>query len=209
MHYAALVILFLSLADAPPVAASAALVDDSAPVPPTPDDFRAVLEAPAPLENVQAVVDFSDGVNLEVNYNLRGVGVVSFAVHTDDAGSGLGLVAVGETVVAELRFDRGAVAWETTDFSALSPAQSHAVAASIMQVWDENVVTEALTVATVDRDFKCKVAGTIAGATAGIMVGVSCGIFFKSPTGCGKAAGTAGGYVGFHITNKCNGAQRH
>lgn len=97
MHSAALVTsLFLSLAAAPGVAVSAAHVDDSAPVPTTPDDFLAGLEAPVPLENLRAVVDLSDGVNLEVNYNLRSVGAVSIALHTDDGGSGLGLVAVGE-----------------------------------------------------------------------------------------------------------------
>lgn len=112
--------------------------------------------------------------------------------------------------MAELRFAGGAVASKTVDFSALSPVQFHAVATSAMQVWHENAVTEALTVATVDaRDFKCKVAGSIAGATAGILVGATCGISFKNPTGCGKAAGTAAGYVGFHITNKCNGVQPH
>ncbi|MFY0539814.1 hypothetical protein [Nannocystis pusilla] len=125
-------------------------------------------------------MELSEGIRLEVSYDLQEVGRVSIALHTDDDGSGVGIVAIGETVIAELRFAEGSPAWETADFSALDPAQVHAVVASIVQVWHEDAVLVAFTVATVDdRDFKCKVAGSLAGATAGILVGAGCGIFSR------------------------------
>ncbi|MCY1071047.1 hypothetical protein OV090_40270 [Nannocystis sp. RBIL2] len=180
------------------IAASLSTAPAASAAPTTPDEFLDSLQTPVGLENVRPVVE------------LQKVGRVSIAVHTDDDGSGVGLVAVGETVIAELRFAEGSTAWETADFSALNLAQVHGIAASIMQVWHEDAVIEAFTAATVDdRDLKCKVAGSLVGATAGILVGAGCGIFFKSPVGCGKAAGTAFGYASFYITDKCNGAQNH
>ncbi|MCY0989916.1 hypothetical protein OV203_22445 [Nannocystis sp. ILAH1] len=192
------------------IAASLSTAPAASAAPTTPDEFLDSLQTPVGLENVRPVVELGDGIRLEVSYDLQKVGRVSIAVHTDDDGSGVGLVAVGETVIAELRFAEGSTAWETADFSALNLAQVHGIAASIMQVWHEDAVIEAFTAATVDdRDLKCKVAGSLVGATAGILVGAGCGIFFKSPVGCGKAAGTAFGYASFYITDKCNGAQNH
>ncbi|PCC69878.1 hypothetical protein SAMN02745121_08186 [Nannocystis exedens] len=155
-------------------------------------------------------MELGDGIHIELSYVLPEVGPISVAAHTDDGGAGLGRVTVGETVVVESKFAEGSVVWNTVDFSAFSPAQAHAVAGSVVQVWHEDAVTEAFTVITVDdRDLKCKVAGSLAGATAGILVGATCGLFLKSPTGCGKAAGTAFGYASFYIADKCNGAQNH
>lgn len=192
------------------LASSLSAASASSAVPTTPNEFSDSLQAPVALENVRPVVELRDGIRLEVSYDLQEVGRVSIAVHTDDDGSGSGLVAVGEAVVAELRFTEGSVTREAADFSVLGSAQAHTVAASFVQIWHEDAVIEAFTVATVDdRDLKCKVAGALAGATAGVLVGASCGIFFKSPTGCGKAAGTAFGYASFYITDKCNGAQNH
>lgn len=207
MHRATLVTsLSLCLAAAPDVAESA----QADPAPTTPGEFLDSLQPPVTFEDVRPVVELRDGINLELSYKLSDVGLISITAHADDGGSGVGLVTVGETVVAELRFVEGAVVWETVDLSALGPAQAHAVAASIMQVWHEDAVREAFTIAAVDdRGLKCKVAGSLAGATAGILVGATCGILIKSPTGCGKAAGTAFGYASFFITDKCNGAQNH
>lgn len=152
----------------------------------------------------------SDGVDLELSYNLARVGNVSIAVHGDDDGAGHGEVLLGAKVVAEFELAGDAVVWERVDFSGFRPDQVEAVAASVAQVWHENQVEDALAATIVEpleaRDFKCSVAGAIAGATAGILVGGSCGILLKHP-GCSKAAGTAYGYASFYITNKCNAGQ--
>ncbi|MDC0670461.1 hypothetical protein [Nannocystis radixulma] len=199
-HTIAVASLFLSLTGASPPAESA-----PAAVPPAIDDFVASLEAPVPLESISA--DVADGI-LEIDYDVRGVGDVSVAVHTEDEGSGRGLVTVGDAIVAEIGFVDGALAWQTSDLSTLTPPQAHAVAASLVQVWHEDVVTEALSAATVEsRDLKCAVAGGIAGATASILVGGTCGIITKKLKFCGNAGTAAYWKVSGYISDKCNGAQ--
>ena len=202
MRHAALVTsVFLSLAALPNAAEGAEQVD-AAPIPTTPDDLLVNLQAPVPIENVRALARVRDGVNLEISYDLPDVGRVSVAVHAQDDGSGRGVVRVGDAVVAEVAVVGGAVASEAADLSDLRPAQAHAVAASVLQIWREPAVTKALD----DRDLKCTVAGGIAGATAGVLVASVCGIFFKKPKCVGAGYGAyykASGY----ITDKCNGAQ--
>jgi hypothetical protein len=152
-------------------------------------------------------VDVADG-DLEIAFDLRGVGHVSVAVYTEDEDAGRGLVTVGDAIVAEIGFVDGAVAWQTSDLSTLTPPQLHAVAASIVQVWHEDAVTEALSAATADvRDLKCNVAGGIAGATASILVGGTCGIIVKKLKLCGNAGTAAYWKVSGYISDKCNGVQ--
>ncbi|PCC67883.1 hypothetical protein SAMN02745121_09236 [Nannocystis exedens] len=84
------------------------------------------------------------------------------------------------------------------------------LAASIVQVWHDDAVIEALSLATADdRDLKCTIAGQLAGAVSGVGAFAACEIFVPNPVTCGKAGGTVGGWVAVHITNKCNGAQNH
>lgn len=173
-----------------------------------PDEFLDSLQAPVSFTHVRPVVELSGGINLEISYDLPEVDRVSLDVRTDDRGSGLGFVTVDATVVAELRFTEGSLVWRTGNFSALSPSQARAVAASIIQVWDEDAVTEAFAVAAIhDRDLKCLLAGQIAGAVTGVGVFAACELLQKNVVKCGKAGGTVWGYVGFHITNKCNSVQ--
>ncbi|MBZ5713694.1 hypothetical protein [Nannocystis pusilla] len=199
-HTVAVASLFLSLA-APPSAESAA-----AAVPPaTVEDFVASLQAPVALDRVDVNVAAGD---LEIAFDLREVGHVSVAVYTEDEDAGRGLVTVGDAIVAEVGFVDGAVAWQTSDLSILTPPQLRAVAASIVQVWHEDVVTEALSAATVDgRDLKCTVAGGIAGATASILVSGTCGVITKMLKYCGTAGTAAFWKVSGYISDKCNGAQ--
>ena len=202
MHYKAVLLpLFLSLA------ASVAQGDEPSPMSVTPtaptDDFVAGLQAaPVPFENVKVLLDVNDEISLEVSYDLLEVGHVSITVHGEDDGSGHGLVRVGDTVVAEVELVDGAVVWEATDSSTLSPAQAHAAAASIMQVWHEDAVTAALD----SRGLKCWWAGKIAGATIGVAVFGGCGLVTKSPSCYGHGVGVGYGVAGY-ITAKCNGAQ--
>ncbi|WAS96486.1 hypothetical protein [Nannocystis punicea] len=203
-HPPAIASLLLSLAAAPPAAESAERPTALAP-PATTDDFLARLEAPVALENIDA--DAADGA-LEIGFDLRGVRRVSLAMYTEGEGSGRGLVTVDDAIVAEVGFVDGAVAWQTIDLSTLTPPQAHAVAASIVQVWHEKVITEALSAATVDvRDLKCTVAGVIAGATASIILGGTCGILWKNIPMCGNAGTAAYWKVSGYIADKCNGAQ--
>lgn len=167
------------------------------------DDFFVSLQAPVSLEDVRVLLDARDGIHLETSYNLREAGDVSIAVHGEDDGSGLGLVIVGDAIVAEVEFVDGALVREWFDLTDLRPDQAHAVAASVLQVWHEDTVTEALTAAMFDaRDLKCTVAGGIAGASAGVMVMASCTIFLKNLTQCGGYSGTAYGVVSNYISNK-------
>lgn len=194
------------------IAAMFALATTTTPTTPSADDLLARLEAmPVVLAEVAAVVDLNDGVDLEVNFNLISVGAVTIAAHEDDDGSGHGLVLVGAATVAEFELAGDTIVWETVDLTGFRPEQVEAVAASILQVWREDEVAEALAAAptepTEDRSLKCTAAAGIAGATAGILIGATCGIFIKNPVTCGKAGGSAYGAVSHYISNKCNGAQ--
>lgn len=184
-HTLAVASLFLSLAAAPAPA----------------EDFFASLQAPVSLEDV--AVDVADD-ELEINFRLRDVGRVAVAVYAEDDGSGRGLVTVGGAVVVEVGFVDGAVAWEESDFSGLSPAQAQAVAASVVQVWQDDAVTAAL----VRWSLKCTWAGQIAGSTIGVAVFAGCGLITKSP-GCYGHGFAVQSVVAGYITDKCNGAQNN
>jgi hypothetical protein len=196
-HSAAVVSLLFTFAAAPVAAESAAV-----PLPPAADDdFFASLEAPVVLENVRA--DVADG-DLEVSFELQEVGRVSVAVYAaEDEGSGRGVVTVEDEVVTEVGFVDGAVAWETSDFSALSPAQAVAVVAGLLQVWHDDAVTDALADA---RDLKCWWVGKIAGTTLGLGAFAGCGLAAKNPKCVGVGFGVASAVSGY-ISDKCNGAQ--
>jgi len=191
------------------IALSLSAAPGSSPAPSTPDEFLDSLQAPVAFENIRPIVELRDGIHLELSYELPEVGPISIGLHTDDGGSGLGLVTVGETVVAELRLAEGSVASETADFSALSPAQAHAVAASLMQVWREDAVTEAFMVATVDdRAKKCWLAGWMAGKVAAVLTAGACGVVAGPlAAGCGAPAALADVAVKGYVSNKCNQAQ--
>lgn len=159
-----------------------------------------VSQAPVSLEDV--AVDVADD-DFEISFSLREVGVVTVVMYVEDDGFGRGRVTVGGVVVAEVGFVDGAVAWEESDFSKLSPAQAQAVAASVVQVWLEDAVTAAL----LDRwSLKCIWAGQIAGSTIGVAVFAGCGLVTKSP-GCYGWGTAVGSGVAGYITDKCNGAQ--
>lgn len=163
MHPSAAVASLLLSLFASPVAAESA----PAPAPPASvGDFFDSLQAPITLENLRA--DAEDGY-LEISYDLRGVGAVSVAVYSEDEDSGRGHVTVGEAVMVEVGFVDGALAWEWADFAGLGATQAHDVAASVVQVWQEDMLTDALGAAS--RDGKCDVAGKIAGASTATLVG--------------------------------------
>jgi hypothetical protein len=174
------------------------------------DEALDLMQEPVALEDVTASLDVSDGVVLEVRYTLREVGDITIAVRGADDGAGLGFVRVGDSVVAEVQFVEGAPVAETVDVSSLRPAQAHALAASLVQVWREEAVTEAFAVVALDdRDFKCTLAGQIAGAVSGVGAFAACDLLYPNPLTCGKVGGGAWAHVSFYITNKCNKAQNH
>ncbi|MCY1059426.1 hypothetical protein [Nannocystis sp. SCPEA4] len=121
----------------------------------------------------------------------------------DDAGAGVGLVKVEDAVVTEVRFVDGAVSSQTSDFTTLSTGQAVAVVASLLQVWHDDAVTDAL---EDDRDLKCWWAGKIAGATMGVAAAAGCGLVTKDPT-CIGVGYTVHSAVSGYIADKCNGAQ--
>ncbi|WAS95365.1 hypothetical protein [Nannocystis punicea] len=180
-------------------------------VPATPpaaaDEFLVGLQAPIPLKNVRARLEHDGGIELEIDYDLQDIGHVSVALHGAEDGSGLGVVTIANAVVGEVEFAGGEVVWERTDLSALEPAQAQVVGASILQVWDDEHVTEALgLVPPDDRDLKCSVASGLAGGTAAVMVASICGVFLKAPSCLGAGYGTFHKVSGY-IADKCNGAQ--
>ncbi|MBZ5710107.1 hypothetical protein [Nannocystis pusilla] len=155
------------------------------------------------LENLEVSLDLSDGVRLEIAYELPAVGLVSLDVSGEEDGPGYGAVMLGDAVLAEVWFRDGHLAAEATDLAGLEPAQALAVAASVAQVWQEANFT-----GTFDdsRDLKCTVAGGIAGATAATLVGGSCFLLTKKKQ-CGSAGTFVAQKVFGWITDKCNGAQ--
>ncbi|MDC0669335.1 hypothetical protein [Nannocystis radixulma] len=157
------------------------------------------MQAPVSLEDV--AVDVADD-ELEISFRLREVGPVSVALRAEDDGSGRGLVTVGGAVVAEVGFVDGAVAWQECEFAGLSSVQAQAVAASVVQVWQDDAVMAAL-----DRwSLKCTWAGQIAESTIGVAVFAGCGLVTKSPKCYGHGFAVQSVVAGY-ITDKCNGAQ--
>jgi len=195
MHHIALA-LSLTLAAAPGAAESA-----PEPLPPVAaEELLASLQAPVAFEDVRA--DVADS-QLEISFYLPEVGAVSMTFRADDDGAGVGLVKVEDAVVTEVRFVDGAVVSQTSNFATLNPEQAVAVVASLLQVWHDDAVTDAL---EHDRGLKCWWAGKIAGATMGIAAGAGCGLVAKNPTCIGigwSVHNTVSGY----ISDKCNGAQ--
>ncbi|MFY0540496.1 hypothetical protein [Nannocystis pusilla] len=143
----------------------------------------------------------ADG-QLEIRFYLPEVGSVSMTIREDDAGAGVGIVKVEDAVVTEVGFVDGIIVSQASDFAALSNEQAVVVVASLLQVWHEDAVTEAL---EDDRDFKCWWAGKIAGATIGVAVAAGCGLA-KDPT-CIGVGWTVHTTVADYISDKCNGAQ--
>ncbi|MFZ6181270.1 hypothetical protein [Nannocystis pusilla] len=113
-------------------------------------------------------------------------------------------MSVGDAVVAEVRFVDGAVAWEWADLTSLQTSQVHDVLASVVQVWQADMVTEALREAS--RGGKCEVAGNIAGASTGTLVGAGCLLLIKKKWCVGAGSFVSKKVTGW-ITGKCNGAQ--
>src|SRR5690606_9699028 len=103
------------------IATMFALTTSSAPARPSADDFFAGLaRKPAAIEGLVAHVDMSEGLDLEIDYDLRRVGAISIAVQADADGSGLGLVMVDGAVVAEVGFAGETIEWQTVDFGELA-----------------------------------------------------------------------------------------
>src|SRR5690606_9908752 len=135
-----------------------------APTAPSPDDFFENLQVPVEIENVDIFVEVSDDIHLGISYELPEVGRVSVTVHGEEDGSGFGFVTVGDAIVTEVGVVDGALVRERADLTDLSPAEAHAVAASVFQIWHEDAVTRALSAVSFEsRDVKCQVAGGIAG----------------------------------------------
>lgn len=195
MHHTSLV-LSLTLAAAPGAAESAPEL-----LPPAAaDEIFADLQARVVIEEVRAGMADSQ---LEISFYLPEVGAVSMTVRADDDGAGVGLVKVEDAVVTEVGFVDGAVVSQTSDFAILSAEQAVAVVASLLQVWHDDAVTDAL---EDDRDLKCWWAGKIAGATLGVAAAAGCGLVAKNTKCIGIGWGvhtTVSGY----ISDKCNGAQ--
>ncbi|PCC73982.1 hypothetical protein SAMN02745121_07730 [Nannocystis exedens] len=148
MHHTALV-LSLTLAAAPGAAESAPEL-----LPPVvAEELSATLLAPVVLEDVRADVADSE---LEIRFYLPEVGAVSMTVRADDAGAGVGLVKVEDAIVTEVDFVDGAVVSQASHFATLSTEHALAVVASLLQVWHDNAVTDAL---ADDRGLKCWWAG--------------------------------------------------
>lgn len=191
-------------------AAEAASTPERAVAPPAApiDDALGRLPEPAAIDDLSVSLEMNGGVLIELRYALPDVGEVAITVRGADDGSGLGRVKVDDAVVVEVPFVAGAPAAERVDMTSLRPEQAHALVASVVQVWHDNAVTEALAATPIDdRDFKCTLAGQIAGAVSGVGVLAACELLVKNPVTCGKAGGGAWANVAVYITNKCNGGQ--
>lgn len=164
------------------------------------DDPFPGLQSPVALEDVRAGV--LEG-RIEINFNLPEVGAVSVTLNAEQEGLGRGLVTVEDAIVTEVGLVDDIVVWETSGLSALSPAQARALVASLIQVWHNDAVTDALGHA---RDVKCTWAGKVGGSTIGVAVFAGCGLIAKSPKCYGWGFGVGSSVAGY-ITDKCNGAQ--
>lgn len=167
-------------------------------------DFHINLEAPVEFRNVDVTLNTSDGIELDVSYELARVGRVLVSLRGDDEGNGFGLVMVEDNVVVEIETVGGVIVSNWGDLTRLRTTQMHDAAAGVVQIWCEEAVVRALEAAP--RDGKCKLAGKIAGASTGTLVGAGCYLFVKKKwcTGLGTAVYTE---VSGWISAKCDKAQ--
>ena len=188
----------------------------SSPVPATPDEFSNSLLAPVDFSGVTAAVDLSEGVHVDIAYELDGVGHVRLAAHGELDGQATFILLVDDTTILDVGAELAELpeqTWKTLNTEYLATLGHEEVVSlfnSLVQVWTTSEVEQALAdaaEAAPSRSVLCDVAGGLSGGSIGVAAGAGCWWFFKKFKTCKKVGvGIATSVFGY-IKDKCEGAQ--
>ena len=167
---------------------------------------------------VVAAVDFSEGVNIEIAYDLKGVGHVRLAAHGDLDGWATFILLVDDTNILDFGGELAELpeqTWKTLNSEYLATLEHEdavSLFSSLVQVWTTPEVEQALAdaaEAAPPRSLLCDVAGGISAGAIGGTAGAGCWWFFKKFKTCKTVAASVGGYIFDTIKDKCEGAQNN
>ncbi|MCY1012272.1 hypothetical protein OV079_43410 [Nannocystis pusilla] len=160
------------------VAASLLAASAASPVPATPDEFLDRVQAPVDFsaDAVTAAVDLSEGVHIDIAYELAGVGHVRLAAHGELDGQAAVILLVDDTIILDFGGEWTELpeqAWKAfnNDYLAtLEYEEAVALFNSLVQVWTTTEVEQALAdaaEAAPPRSVICDVAGALSAGTIG------------------------------------------
>ncbi|WP_434422179.1 hypothetical protein [Nannocystis pusilla] len=188
----------------------------SSPAPTTPDEFSNSLQAPMDFSGVTAAVDLSEGVHVDITYELDGVGHVRLAAQGELDGPATFILLVDDTTILDFGGQLTELpeqTWETFNseyLATLDHEEAVSLFNSLVQVWATAEVEQALAEAAEaapSRSVLCDVAGGLSGGSIGVAAGAGCWWFFKKFKTCKKVGvGIATSVFGY-IKDKCEGAQ--
>jgi hypothetical protein len=163
------------------------------------------LESSIELREVAAVVEPTDGVSMQIDYDIA-LGHVVIAARVGEDGAGLARLTLDRRVLVEQEFVGGEVVKESTAFGDLTGAEAHLLAASVYQVWDHDVVLELL---TGTERFLCEVAAGLSGLViaAGVIAGCEWGTAGLGTPACVGLGTQVGAQTGAIVHKKCGSAQ--
>ncbi|MFZ6183817.1 hypothetical protein [Nannocystis pusilla] len=163
------------------------------------------LESPIELRDVTAVVEPRDGASMQVDYDIP-FGHVVIAARIGEDGAGVARMTLDRRVLVEQHFEGGEIVEESTAFGELTGEEAHILAASVYQVWDHEVVLEALT--GTDR-FLCEFAAGLSGLAiaAGVIAGCEWGTAGLGTPACVGLGTQVGAQTGAIVHKKCGSAQ--
>ena len=193
------------------------------PAPATPDEFwdRAAtandvaeadltaalnyLESSIDLHHVDAFVETTHGVHMQVDYQIA-LGNVTMTMRMSEEGTGVARLALDQRVLAEQKFVDGKVITEGTAFGALTDEEAQLLAASVYQVWDHDVVIKAL---AETRGLLCGLAAGISflAISAGVIAGCELATSGFGTAACVTLGGGLGKETGAIVHDKCQKAQ--
>lgn len=194
------------------------LAPASSSVPATPQEFSDSLLAAMEFSAnaATAAVDLSEGVHIDIAYDLEGVGHVRLAAHAELDGRATFILLVDDITVLDLDGELAGLSeqsWRTfnTEYlETLKPEDAVALFNSLVQVWRTPEVEQALTnaaEAAPPRSVLCDVAGGMSSGAIGGAAGLGCWWFSKKFKTCKKVAPAVGGSIFSYLKDKCEGAQ--
>jgi len=168
----------------------------------------------APLSEVTAAIDMTEGVHIDVTYELEGVGHVTLAAYGELDGWATFILLVDDTTIFDFGGEMSELSEQMTFngeyLATLEHEDGVSLFNSLVQVWTTAEVEQALTDAAEvapPRSVLCHVAGGLSGGAIGGAAGVGCWWFSKKIKACKNVGLSVGGYIFSYIKDKCEGAQ--
>lgn len=198
------------------IAVSLFAASASSPAPATPDEFSDSLQAPVDFSAVTAAVDFSEGVHIDIAYELEDVGRVRLAAYGELDGWATFILLVDDITILDFGgelTELPELAWralETEYLATIEHEDAVSLFNSLVQVWTTAEVEQALAEAAKaapPRSVLCDVAGGISGGAIGGAAGAGCWWFTKKFKTCKNVLIGVSTSVFGYIKDKCEGAQ--